>query len=298
MLELTSVFESLFNDLNQFLSDLGFSAEYPENGKKGEIPVFNRDTSSYLQYSGEKGKIRILFNEDKIRLLTADKDAESQDDSDFSLIASFLLILDEYNAKDVKSIINEVKENLSEAYSPKQIAKRQQQIKAQATVSRAAVKNGSMFYDAATLAVRLAAVYPELKDEYKAHLEKFGEFLCEDFFINNVNPKVYATIKDNNPQKMKKLFNIINEIYVDGTNEVQDIIVVTILSSFDYDGEQWKTVLGYLNDTVDEPFIRVNKLIKASKGTRLRLANPPKYKPKKQKKKKGMMSSLMGQQPQ
>jgi hypothetical protein len=57
----------------------------------------------------------------------------------------------------------------------------------------------------------------------------------------------------------------------------------------------WQTVLDYLSDSVDEAFIRVNKIIKSSKGTRLRLENPPKYKPKKQKKKKGMMSSLMGQ---
>ncbi len=296
MLEISNVFESLYNDLNQEMNNLGFKPNYPESVKKGEIPVFMRDDSSYLEYTGDKGKIRILFNENKIRLLSGEKDASSIDDSDYSLLASFLLILEEYTPKDVKSVTNEIKDNLAEAFSPKQLAKRQQQIKAQATVSRSQVKNGSMFYDPATLAIRLAAIYPEIKDEYKSHLEKYDEFLCEEFFTAYINPRVYETIKENNPVKMKKLFSIINEIYIDGTNEVQDIIVVTMLSSFDYQGDMWKNVLNYLNDAVDEPFIRVNKILKSSKTARLRLENPPKYKPKKKKKRGSMMSSLMGQQ--
>lgn len=296
MLELSKVFELLNSELSPVISGLGFSIDKPEDMEKGAVPVFTRDSASFLSYSGEKGKIRILFNDNKIRLLTGEKEAASADDSDYTLIASYLLILDEYDLKDVKSVVNEITENLTEAFSPKQVAKRQQNIKAQATVSRAQAKSGSSLYDPATLAIRLAVLYPEIKDEYKVHLAKYDEFLCEHFFMNNINPRVYATIKENNPQKMKKLFGILNEIYIDGTNEVQDVIVVTMLSSYDYQGDMWQTVLDYLNDSVDEAFIRVNKKIKSSKSVQLRLENPPKYKPKKQKKKKSMMSSLMGQQ--
>lgn len=297
MIELSNVFELLYSELGSVTEKLGFKADKPEDLEKGAVPVFSRESSSYLSFSGEKGKIRILFNDNKIRLLTGEKDASSADDSDYTLIASYLLVLDEYDKKDVKSIVNEITENLTEAFSPKQIAKRQQNIKAQATVSRAAAKSGSLLYDPATLAIRLAVLYPEIKEEYKIHLEKYDEFLCEHFFVNIVNPRVYDTIRENNPQKMKKLFSIINEIYQDGTNEVQDVIVVTMLSSYDYQGNMWQSVVDSLSDTVVEAFIRVNKKIKSSKSVRLRLENPPKYKPKKTKKKKSsMMSSLMGQQ--
>lgn len=296
MIELTTVFDNLYSDLKPVTDSLGFKADVPENTEKGATPVFTRDSARFLAYSGEKGKIRVLFNDNKIRLLTGEKDAASSDDSDYTLIASYLLVLDEYDSKDVKSIINEITENLTEAFSPKQIAKRQQNIKAQATVSRAAVKNGSQFYDPATFAIRLATIYPELKDEYKNHIEKYDEFLCEDFFMSVVNPRVSATIRERNPQKIKKLFSIINEIYEDGTNEVQDVIIVTMLASYDYDNDTHKLVLDNLNDSVVESFIRVNKILKSSKSARLRLENPPKYKPKKQKKNKSMMSSLMGQQ--
>lgn len=296
MIELKAVFESLFTELKPIIEKLGFKSDFPENIEKGDIPVFTRDTSSYLAYSGEKGKIRILFNDNKIRLLTGNKDAASIDDSDYTLIASYLMILDEYESRDIKSVVNEISENITDAFSPKQIAKRQQNVKAQATVSRSAVRNGALLYDPATLAIRLASLYPEIKDLYKSHIERYDEFLCEDFFENVVNPLVFATIKENNPQKMKKLFSIINEIYEDGSNEVQDVIIVTMLASYDYSGDMLQTVLKYVSDTVVEPFIRVNKILKSSKGARLRLQNPPKYKPKKQKKKSSLMSSLMGQQ--
>lgn len=295
MIELTTVFDSIFSELKPVTEKLGFKADIPTNTEKGATPVFTRDASYFLAFSGEKGKIRILFNDNKIRLLTGEKDAASEDDSDYTLIASYLMILDEYDNRDLKSVINELVENINESFTPKQIAKRQQNVKAQATVSRAAVKNGSLFYDPATLAVRLATLYPELKDLYRMHLEKYDEFLCEDFFINNVNPRVYVTLKENNPQKLKKLFSIINEIYADGTNEVQDVIIVTMLASYDLDGGMHQTVLDNLSDLVVEDFIKVYNILKSSKSARLRLENPPKYKPKKQKKKKSMMSALAGQ---
>ncbi len=296
MIDLTTVFDLLYTDILPVAQNLGFSADIPSDIEKNTTPVFTRDNSNYLSFSGEKGKIRVLFNDNKIRLLTASPDAKSDDDSDYTLTASYLLIVDEYDKKDVKSISNEIAENLTEAFSPKQIAKRQQQIKAQATVSRSAVKNGNLLYDSATLAIRLATLYPELKDLYKQNIEQYGEFLCEDFFMNVVNPRVYATIKENNPQKLKKLFAILNEIYEDGSNEVQDIIVVTMLASYELDNDMHQKILDNASDTLVEPFIRVSKILKSSRSSRMRLENPPKYKPKKQKKKSSVMSSLMGQQ--
>lgn len=295
MLDVNIVLSTLTSELQSTMNSLGFNIVVPENTEKGSLPLFIRDSASFVAYEGSKGKLRILFSENKIRLLSGEKDAKSEDDSDYSLLASYLMLLEEYDLKDVKSVANEIAENLTEAFTPKQIAKRQQNIKAQATVSRSAVKSGSLLYDSATLAIRLAALYPEIKDAYKNHLERYDEFLCENFFMTVVNPLVYATIRENNPQKMKKLFNIINEIYEDGSNEVQDVIIVTMLASYDYQGDMLQNVLKYVSDTIVEPFIKINKTVKGSRSVRMRLENPPQYKPKKQKK-KSAFSGALGQQ--
>lgn len=295
MIELNSVFSTICTELETTMKSLDFKLDIPADIEKGATPVFTRDKAQYIAYSGEKGKIRILFNDNKIRLLLGEKDAKSTDDSDYTLLGSYLLILDEYEIRDVKSIVNEIIENITEELTPKKIAKRQQNIKAQATVSRAAVKNGSLLYDPATLALRLATLYPQLKEEYKEHLAVYDEFLCEDFFMNHVNPLVFDTIKENNPQRMKKLFGIINEIFDDGTNEVQDVIIVTMLSSYDYDDSMYQAVLSCVNDSIMEPFINVYKKVKKVKSVRMRLANPPKYKVKKQNKKKSAFQSVLNQ---
>ncbi|NLA76693.1 MAG: hypothetical protein GX851_02485 [Clostridiales bacterium] len=51
----------------------------------------------------------------------------------------------------------------------------------------------------------------------------------------------------------------------------------------------------YMSETMREPVLEVNKYLasKKSKGARMRLENPPLYKPKK-KKKKGMLSQMLG----
>lgn len=292
MIALNEVLSTIVTEVQPTMNKLDFKIVVPADMEKGMLPVFTRDGSSYVAYESGKGKLRILFNENKIRLLSGEKDAKIEDDSDYTLLASYLMVLDEYDLKDAKSVANEISENLIEAYSPKQIAKRQQNIKAQATVSRSAVKNGTLLYDPATLAIRLSALYPEIKAEYKNHLEKYDEFLCEHFFVTVVNPLVFATIRENNPQKMKKLFNIINEIYEDGSNEVQDVIVVTMLASYDYQGDMLANVLNFVGDSLVEPFIKVNKKVKSVKSIRMRLENPPKYKPKKKKKKSAFGSVL------
>ena len=52
-------------------------------------------------------------------------------------------------------------------------------------------------------------------------------------------------------------------------------------------------MMPYLTDTMLEPVISVSERLKKSKSARLRLENPPKYKPKK-KKSPGLLSRLMG----
>ena len=49
----------------------------------------------------------------------------------------------------------------------------------------------------------------------------------------------------------------------------------------------------FFSDTMKEPVGEIIKYLRKSKGARMRLENPPLYKPKKDKK-KGMVSSMLG----
>ena len=120
----------------------------------------------------------------------------------------------------------------------------------------------------------------------------FGEFLADDFFLNYGNAKVRETVQKNNPTQMKKLFNMFNEIYNDGTNQTQSVIVVTILGSLYDDETLLANCVDYMGD-MTLSVIETNKLLR-KKSVRAKLEHPPLYKPKKQKKTPAFLNSLNG----
>ena len=93
---------------------------------------------------------------------------------------------------------------------------------------------------------------------------------------------------------MRKLFNLLYEIYDDGTNEIQSIIAVTVLGELNNDQDLLANCVDYMSADMISPVVQVNKYLAKSKSARMRLENPPKYKPKKAKK-KNMFSTLTNQ---
>ena len=255
-------------------------------------------TSSAVCEDGEEAYVDFTKDDITIRLLSHDNlldVTEKAGEGDFVKVESNLLDLETYEDRDIKSLSNEICETVSSSYGKKarQVAK-----KAPQTISKSAAKNGTE-YDANTLASRISTLYPELKDAYKENFQTYDEFLGEDFFVNHANKYIMDTIRSNDPQTMKKLFKILSDIYENGSSDVQDLVVVTILGEIDND----QTLLAKCREQItDEDFyetlVTVNKYLASSAGKKAKekMKNPPAYKPPK-KKTGGMMSSLMGMQP-
>ncbi len=290
MLEQKQMMSQLYGIILPTMQKCGFEPCKPEN-YSGSM-VYDRETASVADFSGEKGRLRLVFNADKVYLLSGENDVNLNDDSAFDIDSTFLMLLGEYDERDVKSLGNEINELLEEKYAKKEkIVSKTNKVK---TVSTNAARSGILSYDPVTLATKLSSVYPEIREEIKNNIDTYGEFLCEDYFVTFVAPKVLDTIRESNPQRMKKLFNILGDIYEDGTNEVQSLIAVTVLGPVKDDPVLIQRMMPYLSDTMLEPVLSVGQRLKKSKSANLRLENPPKYKPPKQKKSGGFMSMLMG----
>ncbi len=280
-------FRSVLDGIGQELEKLGFSAFKNENGNF----IAEDGEKVTARYTGEKGVLALSYEDGKV-LLFAGEDLENPEDTPKKLSVS---LLDENaDSRDVKYIVNELTDTLQSKYSKKVAApKKSVQQKATQTVSKAAVKQGS-FYDTNTLASKLCLVFPELRPYYKDNLAKYGEFLGEKFFDEYGTAKVIGAIKENDPQTMKKLFQVLNEIYEDGTSEVQDVIAVTVLGALNNDQILLARCVDYMSTTMAPPVIQVNKLLASSKKARNLLKNPPAYKPKKEKK-PGLFAQAMSQ---
>ena len=273
-------FGTVVKELEATLTSLGFEKSADENSAEGKLAV---------KFNGEKGAVSLEYSENKFMIFTGD----SVDTTDKRISVS--LLDDDASASDIKFIVNEAKETLTEKFAKKAAVQKKASQKTPHTVSKAAVKNGS-FYDANTLASKLCLVFPELRPHYKDNLNEYGEFMGEEFFAEYGTEKIITAIKENNPQTMKKLFQILNEIYEDGTNDTQSLIAVTILGELNNDKILLARCVDYMSETMAPPVIEVNRYLASAAGKKAKkkLANPPAYKPKKEKK-PGIFAQAMAQ---
>ena len=280
-------FFAVLDAIGEPLQRFGFSAAAVSEDETTQLV---QDQENALLFSGEKGALKIRYANERVEIFAADELEALGTDAKRILVS---LLPKDATDKDVHYVVSEIDETLNNRFGAKAPVVKKQASKAQQTVSKAAVKNGS-FYDPNTLASKLCLVFPELRSAYKDTLARSDEFLAELFFTKYGTPRVIEAIKENQPQTMKKLFQTLNEIYEDGTNDTQSLIAVTILGELNNDQILLARCVDYMSETMAPPVIEVNKFFATAAGKKAKekLKNPPPYKPKKQKK-PGLLSQLM-----
>ena len=288
MANTTEILGTIIKNMVANADNYGFRVIIPEGTEKGAPPVSVQNGKHIVNFAGDKGTFKIEVSDRKIYLKCAAAQYENAVEEDFAQQSAGLFEEENITDKDIRYLSNEFNETITKIYGK---GKKSQNVKLPTPVSKSAARSGSVYFDTVTLASRMTAIYPECKDAYKENIERYGEFLPEDFFLNHCNKYVIDTIRENNPQKMRKLFNCLNEIYNDGTNEVQSIIVITILGSLNNDEQLLANSVDYMQD-MTLAVIEANKYLSKSKSAKAKLENPPRYKPKRQKKKSSFMSQM------
>lgn len=282
MANITENYKAVLDGLSENLTKLGFTKCADTTEEESGVAT---------RFQSEKGVVAVVLKDNIISLMGGE-DLENVNDTPTKLAAS--LFEETADAKDVKYVVNEFADTLQTKYGQKKaVQKKVQSNKAPQTVSKAQVKNGS-FYDPNTLASKLCLVFPELREYYKAMLSEYNEFYAEEFFSKYGTAKVISAIKENNPATMKKLFQVLNEIYEDGTNDTQSLIAVSILGELNNDQILLARCVDYMSETMAPPVIEVNKYLAGVRGKKAKkqLKNPPAYKPKKQKKQSAFMRAM------
>lgn len=282
MAEIKESLGLIYKGISEAAKECGLSPVYPEGADKNEVPVIESGNTYRIEYKGEEKGAKIEFFNNTLALYGANKEGEILS-SDYTQLALSLFEPAEATDKDIRYFVNDFSDTLRETFGAK--STKQIKTKLPTPVSKAQAKSGMVSYDPNTLASRFTTIYPELREEYKNNCEKYGTFLPEDFFMNYGTPLVIEVIKRNNPTEMKKLFKLFNEIFDDGTNNTQSLICVTILGALENNMELLANCTDYMNDDLAKAVISVNKYLwsDSGKGARMKLENPPKYKPKKQK---------------
>lgn len=282
MAELNEVLSKIYEGLLPSMAECGLSPVFEDGADKSEVPAKEESGNITIEFAGEGKAAKIEYFNNRIALYAAEKEGEITN-SDYTQLTLSLLEAETANLKDARYVVNDFSDTLVETFGTK--TKKPVKSKLPTPVSKAEAKSGAVSYDPNTLANRFTVIYPELRAEYKANIDKYGQFLPEDFFVNHGNAAVIKTIRENKPTEMKKLFKLLNDIYENGTNEIQSLICVTILGSLENDQELLANCVDYMSNDMTSPVIQVNKYLwsRDGKGARMKLANPPAYKPKKKK---------------
>lgn len=275
-MEINEVFKIIEKQLENTNTELDFKKQsQEENG---------------ITFSGEKGAYKVAYDNDNGIMSFECEDEKNQ--GEFNTISKSLFDTQSYDERDAKSLANEIEDEIKSLYNARKKVDIDK-IKMPKAVSRTKAKNGVISYDSDSLANRFGVMFPEAKDDIKENIAKYGEFLPETFFTEIGTKKVIDIIARGNDAECKKLFKMLNEIYEDGTNEVQDIIGVTILGAMKNDKELLATADKYMSEYMSGPVHEINKLLRKENKFTKQLKNPPAYKPK--KKNNALQNALQSQ---
>lgn len=255
---------------------------------------FKRSTSDdkSVVFTSDKGMYRLVYNPDGPVLEFDCAYETDESEAKWNTVSKTLFELDSIEERDAKSTANEISDEVSSLFAARKKVDLDK-IKMPKAVSRTKAKNGSINYDTDSLANRFGVLFPDLKDEIKRNIAAYGEFLPETFFMEYGTPRVLDVLRNGSDAEVKKMFKMLNEVYEDGTNEVQDIIGVTILGEMKGDKELMARADEYMIEYMAGPVHEINKLTAKNGKLMKKLKNPPPFKPKKEK--NMLQNALTGQ---
>lgn len=209
-------FENLYVEMEPLLTEQGFTST--EEGV----------------YKNDKKAVKIEYDENNkmYRLLMADITGEETEEY---VEVSAWLFDETQNEKDAAS----VGMDFSETIRQKLGVKIKKETKAEIDLPTFS-KDGA--YNITAFAKKALDVFPALKECYRAHVAKYGNFLYIDFFGTYLVPELKKVYNENNKKSVKKVTEMAQNAYINGDRDVVNILVA-VLSAAVIDDETAKANL-------------------------------------------------------
>lgn len=238
------------------------------------------DTAEPITYAGDYGEVELKFEENAINVNC------KAEGTDFKTVAQTLFDLSDetWDDKATKSAANVICEAVSKYYGTECVyagktaktAKESNVVDATAAVEKSKKskkEKTSDSYDIITLTNRMENIFQDLKGEMIKNIEKYDIFLPEEYFETLVTPRIVEAMKTNDRPVLKKVFNAFNTFYDEGDNDIQSLIVVSILGmSFANDESLLKNCESLMAETLYDAVIPVITYLKTGKGAKKRIA--------------------------
>ena len=186
-----------------------------ENGFKAVDGVYKNDkVAAAVEYSDER-QMYVL------------KAAAIAEDGSYELteISSWLFD-DSQNVKDAEAVGMDFTSTLKEQLGIKHT---RSSSFANAIDLPAVSKDGT--YNITAFTKKVLDVFPALKDDYKEHVAVYGNFLYLNFFGEKLVPQIKTILLENNKKSVKKVFDVLQNGYLQGDRDTVNTIVAVLAAA-------------------------------------------------------------------
>lgn len=189
--------------------------------KHADLKAVDTEDGSYFINSDRA--IKITFNEaSKVFELSQCGVSDEKPDEGWQVLTSYLF-LDDYTIKDAKSVANEFEDTLRDSMGIKP---------ASDGVNTSAIPTPDKSLNVRnveTLTAKFLQIFPQYKDEYAKYVAESGQFLYASFYTEIASPLLLNLLKANDKKRLVKYFEMLNEHYCQGDNDVRSVVSVIIL---------------------------------------------------------------------
>lgn len=188
---------------------------FDENGFKAVDGIYKNDKKAVaVEYSDER-QMYIL------------KTADIDEEGNFNLgEASAWLFDDSQNAKDAEAVGIDFCATLKS-----ELGIKHQRVNTAASLVDLPTVSKDGTYNITAFTKKALDVFPVLKDEYKAHIAKYGNYLYLNFFGEKLVPLIKGVLLENNKKSVKKLFDVLQNAYLHGDNDTVNAIVAVVAAA-------------------------------------------------------------------
>ncbi len=190
-------------------------------------PFFNENGFKAFDgiYKNEKKAVAVEYNDERQMYIL--KTADIDEEGGFELgEASAWLFDDSQNAKDAEAVGIDFTSTLKSELGIKHT---RSTAAASSIDLPTASKDGT--YTITAFTKKVLDVFPVLKDEYKAHVAVYGNFLYLNFFGEKLVPQIKAVLLENNKKSVKKLFDVLQTGYLQGDRDTVNTIVAVVAAA-------------------------------------------------------------------
>ena len=241
---------------------------YFENVIKEMQPFFDQNGFKEIDgvYKSDKKVASVEYNDERQMYIL--KTADIAEDGSYELAeANAWLFDDSQNAKDAEAVGIDFTSTLKAELGIKHT---RSATAASAVDLPTASKDGA--YNVTAFTKKMLDVFPVLKDEYKAHVARYGNFLYLNFFGEKLVPQIKAVILENNKKNVKKLYDVFQNAYLQGDRDTVNTVVAVIAAACVGDDKVKENVIAALGENkhfIDSltqfiPVISSNKKLSAA----------------------------------